>query len=118
MIRLQVTGADAASRQLLAAADIDEQAVAQAVAEVVAGRARVVVPKRTGRLMRSIDLQRVGDTITVAASAPYAAQVSYGGRHNPRPVPFMDIAVADSGARMGAAADAQVTLQLERAGVL
>ena len=118
MIRLQVLGADVASRELLAAADIDEQAVAEAVAQVVATRARVVVPKRTGRLMRSIDLRRAGDTITVAASAPYAAAVAYGGKHNPRPVPFMDIAVADSGARMGAAADAEVTVQLERAGVL
>lgn len=92
--------------------------IATQVAEVIRGRARVVAPKRTGRLARSIDLRRALDTITVTATAPYAAQVAYGGKHNPRPVPFMEIAVADSGARMATAAETAVELQLERAGVL
>lgn len=119
MIRLTMTNADTSARQVAAAADqLDDVALATAVAQVIRGRARVVAPKRTGRLSRSIDLRRAADTITVTATAPYAAQVAYGGKHNPNPVPFMEIAVADSQARMAAAADTQVTVQLERAGVL
>ena len=118
MIRLDVR-TDDPRRALTAAADqLDDQAIAQGVAEVIKARARVVAPKRTGRLARSIDLRRAPDSITVRAGAPYAGQVAYGGPQNPRPVPFMEIAVADSGPRMTLQAEATVTLQLERAGVL
>lgn len=119
MIRLNLRGSDEARRILAAGAEqLDDQGIAQGVAEVIKGRARVVAPKKTGRLARSIDLRRAPDSITVGTTVPYAAQVAYGGKHNPRPVPFMEIAVADSGARMTQQAEATVTLQLERAGVL
>lgn len=119
MIRLNLTGSDEVRRSLLTgAARLDEDTTAQAVAEVIRGRARVVAPRLSGRLARSIDLRRAPDSITVSADTPYAGFVSYGSKHNPRPVPFMEIAVADSGARMTQQAEATVTLQLERAGVL
>ena len=54
----------------------------------------------------------------MAAKTPYAAQVAYGGKHNPRPVPFMEIAALDTYAQQAQAAEAEVQLQLERAGVL
>lgn len=119
MIRLSVRNNEANQRALLTAASrLDDTRIALRVAEVIRGRARIVVPRKTGRLMRSIDLFRAPASIRVTATAPYAAAVSYGGPSNPRPVPFMEIAAIDSYAQQGVAAESEVELQLERAGVL
>lgn len=70
------------------------------IGEKVAKRARVVVPKgATRRLGKSIRVSKAQRSVTVRAgggSASYAPFVAFGSRHNPAPVRFLSIALADT----------------------
>jgi len=117
-LAVHLDGADTLARRLRATR-LDEHAIAAAAAVPIAVRARVVVPKDTGRLMRSIHVEAwSADTVAVVASAPYASQVAYGGPSNPRPVPFMEIAVTTGGSAVTAAAEREVTAELHAGGLL
>lgn len=63
-------------------------------AAAVAEPARRAAPRRTGTLARSIVTRPAAGGAVVTAQARYARFVAGGSRHNPRPVPFMDIGLA------------------------
>ena len=93
-------------------------------AELLSDAARMVrsaavdaAPKRTGRLAASITISRARRGYAVTARAPYAQFVHYGSVHNPRPVPFMDIASRRSEAAVNAAVDAAVTAAVVKEGL-
>lgn len=84
--RLAATTAKAGAALSSLPRSVHEQA-----GQILAGAARRAAPHRTGYLARSIRVRSTGTGATVSAAARYARFVSYGSRHNPRPVPFMDV---------------------------
>jgi phage gpG-like protein len=60
--------------------------VQKEAAEIVATRARILVPVRTGALQRSIQSATRGDVALVRSRLPYAPVLEYGGTIKPRGV--------------------------------
>jgi phage gpG-like protein len=76
----EVVGADRLAATMRAAADdLDDMTrPGTATANVIAGRARVEAPRRTGRLAGSLTTQVSGDEAVVTSALPYANRTHWG----------------------------------------
>lgn len=95
----------------------DMPALLTEVAQQVRRDARILAPKRTGRLASSIGIRRVTRGHVVRTSLEYAQYVHYGSVHNPRPVPFLEAAARRVDPLAGRATEDRVDAAIGRAGL-
>lgn len=65
--------------RLATGADRVAEEAGRETANVVAGRVRARLPRRTGRLAASVSVTGADQGATLAVSTPYAAWIEYGG---------------------------------------
>lgn len=116
-MKVTITGA----RELGASLDavnrnLDSDDILRGAATRVQRAARVVAPKRSGRLARSIIVRGGGDSVRVGTTVNYAQYVAYGSIHNPNPVPFLERAIGLSAAGIAADVEREVDAAIGKAG--
>lgn len=118
-MKIEASGADslAASFDRLQDELRDPAELVSDLAKRVQREARAIVPKRSGRLASSIGIRRISRGEVVRTSLPYAQYVHYGSIHNPRPVPFLELAARRAAADANRVGEQRVDQAIARAGL-